>query len=737
MRRSYFCVLLLVGLFASIHLSGCGGGGSARLMVRTTSLPDGNVGVPYTATLVATGGTPGYTWSQVSGGDMPAGVSLGSSGIFNGTPRAAGNFGPYVFNATDSSGAVAASAGLSITINATTLSVLTTSLPNGTVNSSYSVTLAAVGGAAPYTWTQTSGGTLPPGLANITNGGVIAGIPTTAGSYGPYVFTATDSAKATAASVNLTITIVSAVSGLCAPLGNEAALTSMSPYAFLVKGTDGSGKPVDIAGSFTPDGAGGIINATVDFNGFSAGPEQLQVNVGASSYAFGTTTLGCLSLTFTGTGASATSVNHVGSAPAMARASVRLKSPREHAAVPNAVASVSSVQFTFALGGFDGSLYHTGRIIESDTLSSGTNATGFIYLQLPSAFSTASLESNYVFGIDGWTAEANGFLRTAIAGAFTNTSGALSAGYTDINTGGVASGELIGGAGTLNTAIDATTGRGTGTYKIPTHSGNLVFDFAFYILNGTDFILLSIDSTITAGSAPLLCGRALASSATNVTPALNGYYILEAQGLVVDGSSVGNLAEIGTLSATSAGTIPTTTLYVNRAGAYAAAPYFAGSYTVESASGRAAIAGITTAPPVVYLTVGNASDDGIVGFLVGTDPDASSGLLIFQSTSAPAYLTSDISGSYATSTEEDLDALNGTSVGAFSFTGSGQYTSTQMTTGAVPDLASSGLIAINSDGSGNLNGGSFPLVTNRTEIFVIPSSGDPLLYVFTAGTVPD
>lgn len=45
-------------------LSGCKSGGTTVLTVATTSLPNAIVGIPYAATLAATGGTPGYTWSQ-------------------------------------------------------------------------------------------------------------------------------------------------------------------------------------------------------------------------------------------------------------------------------------------------------------------------------------------------------------------------------------------------------------------------------------------------------------------------------------------------------------------------------------------------------------------------------------------------------------------------------------------------------------------------------------------------
>jgi hypothetical protein len=81
-----------------------------------------------------------------------------------------------------------------------------------------------------------------------------------------------------------------------------------------------------------------------------------------------------------------------------------------------------------------------------------------------------------------------------------------------------------------------------------------------------------------------------------------------------------------------------------------------------------------------------------------------------------------------------VDGLNGAVLGAFSFTGTGQYSSTQTSGGSVSTPPASGSIAVNSDGSGSLSGGSFPFVTNGNVIFAIPGSGDPLLYVFTAGT---
>jgi len=374
--------------------------------------------------------------------------------------------------------------------------------------------------------------------------------------------------------------------------------------------------------------------------------------------------------------------------------------------------------------------------MESDNTGDGTNASGFLHVQDPTSFSLASMQPNYSFGLDGWTAGSPGLFRTALAGAFSNSSGVLSAGFADLNSGGAPSGELTGGSGTLNSSIDATTGRGTGTYTIITAPGNLTFDFAFYIVNGSDLILLSTDSPAAAGSAPLFSGRALASSPTFAAGVLNGAYMFASQGLAVNGPTPGNLAEIGTLQTTNAGAIPAAMVYANNVGTYSATPVSKASYSVESASGRVSLTSFTATPPVIYLTAPGTTDDDIAGFLVGTDIQASSGVLASQSPGAPAFLLSSISGNYAAGTQEDVDGLNGSALGAFSFTGAGQYSSTQSTSGSVTTPPSSGTIAINPDGSGSLNSGAFPLVTNGNVIFAIPSSGDPLLYVFTSGTLP-
>src|ERR1700678_852235 len=61
----------------------------------------------------------------------------------------------------------------------TPISITTTTLNKGTINTTFTATLAATGGSGTYTW-SVSTGTLPPGLT-LSSAGVISGTPTTAG----------------------------------------------------------------------------------------------------------------------------------------------------------------------------------------------------------------------------------------------------------------------------------------------------------------------------------------------------------------------------------------------------------------------------------------------------------------------------------------------------------------------------------------------------------------------------
>ena len=162
-----------------------------KLVITTTSLPNGLVGKAYSATLQASGGAAIVTWS-ITSGTLPAGLSL-SGATISGTPTTAGS-SSFTVTAKDS-GTPPQSAQQALTITVTAgLVITTTSLPDGTVNSAYSATLHSTGGTAPVTWSL-SQGSLPAGLT-LSSAGNISGTPTAAGQSNVTV-SATDSSTPT------------------------------------------------------------------------------------------------------------------------------------------------------------------------------------------------------------------------------------------------------------------------------------------------------------------------------------------------------------------------------------------------------------------------------------------------------------------------------------------------------------------------------------------------------------
>ncbi|MFM2183508.1 MAG: hypothetical protein RJB61_1802, partial [Actinomycetota bacterium] len=145
-------------------------------VVTTSALPNGGVGYPYSATLVATGGSGGYTWSVT--GTLPAGLSISTTGVISGTPTALGT-STFTVVARDTSGR-SSSRSLSIAIVAAP-TITTTSLNSVLVNGVFSVTLAATAGAGVRTWSVSSGA-LPTG-ATLSSTGVLSGTVATAGTY--------------------------------------------------------------------------------------------------------------------------------------------------------------------------------------------------------------------------------------------------------------------------------------------------------------------------------------------------------------------------------------------------------------------------------------------------------------------------------------------------------------------------------------------------------------------------
>jgi len=86
------------------------------LAITTTTIPTAFLNTPYSTTLLASGGTPPYTWS-ITAGALPTGLSLSAAGVISGTPgpKTAG-VANFTVRVTDSIPATASQA-LSLTVN--------------------------------------------------------------------------------------------------------------------------------------------------------------------------------------------------------------------------------------------------------------------------------------------------------------------------------------------------------------------------------------------------------------------------------------------------------------------------------------------------------------------------------------------------------------------------------------------------------------------------------------------
>lgn len=151
------------------------------LNITTVTLPQGLVGVPYSATLTATGGTGNYTW-KVTSGDLPPGLMLSAGGVISGSPTTA-TVNTFTVTVTDPS-KYSGSRNFTIrviTADYTHVLITTESLPAGKAGVYYNRTLTATGGAGGYTWKLFTG-ELPQGFV-ISREGVIHGTPPTRGTY--------------------------------------------------------------------------------------------------------------------------------------------------------------------------------------------------------------------------------------------------------------------------------------------------------------------------------------------------------------------------------------------------------------------------------------------------------------------------------------------------------------------------------------------------------------------------
>jgi uncharacterized protein (TIGR03437 family) len=279
--------------------------------ITTITLPGGEVGLAYSQTLTATGGTGTYSTWTVSSGSLPAGLTLNATtGAITGTPMTATGTPTPTFSVTvkDSAGSTSPPESLSIAITAG-VTVTTTSLPNGTAGVAYSQTLAATGGTPPYSNWTVSSGSLPAGLSLSASTGAISGTPTTATVTPTPSFNVTvkDSAGAISPAKTLSITIVPALSITTVSLPNGVLGTAYSQTLTATGGTPPYSNWTIATGSLPPglslNSSSGLISGTPTTAGgypFTASVKDSAGNTATSATITLTVTKVSITITYTG-----------------------------------------------------------------------------------------------------------------------------------------------------------------------------------------------------------------------------------------------------------------------------------------------------------------------------------------------------------------------------------------------------------------------------------------------------
>jgi hypothetical protein len=241
-------------------------------------LPDGRVGVPYSASVAASGGNGNYRYI-VSAGSLPAGLGLDpTTGMISGTPTAPGD-PSFTIQVADSSAppaggafpakiAVSSSNQIPLAISSETV----ISLTPGEVGSPYADGFYGSAGTAPYSF-EVAAGTLPSGLY-LNPSGLISGVPKQQVVNQQFSVVMHDSANPPKASnsfygqisvgppeTSLTVSVIKDV----ASSGSLPLITKGTWFATLLKATGGAA-PTNITIATLPTGLTfGAANAPSTF----------------------------------------------------------------------------------------------------------------------------------------------------------------------------------------------------------------------------------------------------------------------------------------------------------------------------------------------------------------------------------------------------------------------------------------------------------------------------------------
>ena len=274
---SFLALLSLLSFMMACVGAAGSSSGDTPVAITTQTLPNGTVNSSYTATLTASGGSTPYAWS-VSSGQLPPGVTLSAGGSLSGTPTNSGQFSFTVQVLDGAAPQHKATAALNLTIAAAagqaSLTVTTTVLPAGTVNTNYAASLNASGGTTPYSWSVSSG-QLPSGV-NLAAAGHLSGMPTATGSYSFSVKVNDQSGKSASQALNIA---VGSTSGGTLPTIPGATYDAVHGYYTM---------PASLAANGFSWSSGNLHNGVFNVSGWSgAVPSLITVGAGPNTCSGG------------------------------------------------------------------------------------------------------------------------------------------------------------------------------------------------------------------------------------------------------------------------------------------------------------------------------------------------------------------------------------------------------------------------------------------------------------------
>jgi hypothetical protein len=523
----------------------------------------------------------------------------------------------------------------------TPVSITTSTLTDGTVNTTYTATLSATGGSGTYTWSVASGSSLPAGLS-LSAAGVISGTPTTAGlaSFTVDVADSETTPQTSSAPLKLAISggalkIVmptttagqvgvsynvgfSATGGV--PSYSWALIDNTSPPPGLTLSSSGA-----LSGTPTTAGNYSFQLQVTDSNNTSTS-QNVSVAIGAAGSSLPD---GGYSFSFSGTGPNgavaingsfllqsqmvATGVYDENTATAGSKTNQQLMTGGAVTIAANGLGQLTLVlasgdTVTFALAA-PPSISTMGndtdvRIIEfDDKTGSGTRGSGV--LKSANVGEESAIINNYAFSFTGVDSSKNPI---AMAGSFTADGAGNVTGFArDVNDNGVITSE---GAFTGTYSVDDL--RGTLQFKF---SGNS-YNYSFYQVSPHELLAISLDPL--SANVPLVSGLIDQQTGTFSTASLKGVGVVELNGLAALSGAL--LPDVTLGLATGDGNGNLGIAYDEYKGQLLTPQTFSGTYSVNATSGRVTLTSAGT-PAFLYLLDNNQA------FVLGGDASASSGIL--------------------------------------------------------------------------------------------------------------